>query len=217
MPPTHRRLLVSWNLVHGAAVILTAGAAFVGVARFARGADEKAPPAKAPVKAPAAKAADPAAEVKAEDKVLYVKHIQPILKESCVGCHRMQPANAGRGPAGGRGPGGPGGPPGGPGARRGPGGPGGGGPGGPGGGPRGPAGGLRLDDRAAMMKGGKHGKPVVPGKGEESLLYKVLKEPVTIDGEEIHAMPKARPGQDFTPIADDEIELIKKWIDQGAK
>ena len=68
-----------------------------------------------------------------------------------------------------------------------------------------------------ILKGGKHGKAVVPGKGEESLLYRVLKEPVTIEGDEIHAMPKAKPGQEFTPINDDEIELIKKWIDQGAK
>ena len=68
-----------------------------------------------------------------------------------------------------------------------------------------------------ILKGGKHGKAVIPGKGEESLLYKVLKEPVKIENEEIHTMPKARPGQDFTPIGDEEIELIKKWIDQGAK
>jgi hypothetical protein len=68
-----------------------------------------------------------------------------------------------------------------------------------------------------MMKGGKHGKVIIPGKSADSLLFKVLKEPVTIDGEEIHAMPKARPNQDFTPIADEEIELIGKWIDQGAK
>ena len=151
--------------------------------------------------------ADPGAADAAE-RVTYAKHIQPILKESCVQCHKAPAPNAGRGPggpAGGRGPGGAGG------ARRGPGG----GPGG--GGPRGPAGGLRLDDKAMILKGGKHGKAVLPGKGEESLLYQVLKEPVTVEGDEIHAMPKARSGQDFTPINDDEIELVKKWIDQGAK
>lgn len=68
-----------------------------------------------------------------------------------------------------------------------------------------------------ILKGGKHGKAVVPGKGEESLLYRVLKEPVKIGEDEIHAMPKAKPGQEFTAINDDEIELVKKWIDQGAK
>jgi hypothetical protein len=67
------------------------------------------------------------------------------------------------------------------------------------------------------MKGGKHGKAIVVGKGEESLLYKVLKETVTVGDDEIHAMPKAKPGQDFTALPDEEIELIKTWIDQGAK
>jgi hypothetical protein len=161
--------------------------------------------------APAKRADGNAGTDVAGDLVSYARHIQPILKESCVQCHKAPAANAGRGPgdAGARGPGQGG--AGGAGARR----PG--GPGGPGGGPRGPAGGLRLDDKAMILKGGKHGKAVLPGKGDESLLYRVLKEPVTIDGDEVHAMPKARPGQEFTPINDDEIELIKKWIDQGAK
>ena len=35
--------------------------------------------------------------------------------------------------------------------------------------------------------------------------------------DEIHAMPKAKPGQDFQPLAEDQVELVKKWIDQGAK
>src|SRR4051794_5277142 len=34
--------------------------------------------------------------------------------------------------------------------------------------PRGPSGGLRLDDKAAAMKGGKSGAAIVPGKGEDS-------------------------------------------------
>lgn len=125
------------------------------------------------------------ADAAVDEKITYLKHIQPLLKESCVRCHRAPGASAGRGP------------------------------GGPG--MRGPAGGLRLDDRVAILKGGKHGKAVMPGKGEQSLLYKVLKEPVNVDGDEIHAMPKAKPGRDFMPLNDDEIELVKKWIDQGAK
>jgi len=135
------------------------------------------------------------------DKVTYAKDIAPLLKDSCVRCHQVPKA-------GGQPPGAPGGrPPGAPG----------GGPGGPGGGPRGPAGGLRLDDKAQIMKGGKHGKAVVPGKAEQSLLYKVLKEDATVGKDTIHAMPKAKPGQDFQPLADDQIEMIKNWIDQGAK
>jgi hypothetical protein len=30
-------------------------------------------------------------------------------------------------------------------------------------------------------------------------------------------MPKSRPGQDAKPLTDEQIELIKQWIDQGAK
>ena len=164
-----RRARDGWgrSLVVAAAALLVAG--------VAGASDDKAPGDKA------------AAGAQAAENVTYVKHIQPILKESCVGCHKAPAANA-RG-----------------------------GGGGPGGRPRGPAGGLRLDDKAMILKGGKHGKAVVVGKGEESLLYRVLKEPVKIGDDEIHAMPKARQGQEFTPINDDEIELIKTWIDQGAK
>lgn len=191
------------------AIALAVVIGFFAAAARVGAADEKAAAKPADKKAVVAKegdAKDGAGD--AAEKITYVKHIQPIMKESCVQCHKAPAANAGRGSGGG--------PPGGPGARRGPGGgPGGGGPGGPG--MRGPAGGLRLDDKAMILKGGKHGKAVVPGKGEESLLYKILKEPVTIEGDEIHAMPKAKPGQDFTPIEEDEIELVKRWIDQGAK
>ena len=195
------------RLLRPAAVVLLAGVGVVGMAQGAGAADEK--PEKA-----AAKVADK--DAAAADKVTYAKDVQPLLKQSCVGCHQA-PNAAGRGPGGrgpgGRGPGGPGGPGG-----RGPGGGFGGGPGGPGGGgPRGPAGGLRLDDKAQILKGGKHGKAVVPGKAEESLLYKVLKGPATVGKDEIHAMPKPKPGQDFEPMADDQVQVIKNWIDQGAK
>ena len=83
--------------------------------------------------------------------------------------------------------------------------------------PRGPAAGFRLDDKAAAMKGGKHGVAIVPGKADESLMYKLLAGPVTIDNKEVAAMPKAMRNQPFKPLAKDKIELIKQWIDQGAK
>lgn len=83
--------------------------------------------------------------------------------------------------------------------------------------PRGPAAGFRLDDKAAAMKGGKHGVAIVPGKPDESLLYKLLAGPVTIDNKEISPMPKPQRNQPFKPLAKDKIELIKQWIDQGAK
>lgn len=79
------------------------------------------------------------------------------------------------------------------------------------------AGGLRLDDKAAAMEGGKSGKDIVPGKGDESLLYKVLKGSETVGDNEVHQMPKAMRGQKAKPLSDKQIELIKTWIDQGAK
>jgi cytochrome c553 len=82
---------------------------------------------------------------------------------------------------------------------------------------KGPAGGLRLDDKAAFLKGGKSGKAVVPGKSKESLLSKLLQGPAKAGGREIPGMPRAMPGQEFKPIDAARIELIKKWIDQGAK
>jgi hypothetical protein len=87
----------------------------------------------------------------------------------------------------------------------------------PGGRQRGPAGGLRLDDKDALLKGGKHGKAVVPGKGDDSPLYKILKGSVTMDNEEIDAMPKPKKGEQFKPLADEKQQIIKAWIDQGAK
>jgi hypothetical protein len=67
------------------------------------------------------------------------------------------------------------------------------------------------------MKGGKHGKAIVPGKAEESLLYKLLKGPAKVGDEEVKAMPRPRPREEFKPLPDEKIELIKRWIDQGAK
>jgi cytochrome c553 len=108
-----------------------------------------------------------------------------------------------------------------------------------------PAGNLRLDDAAAAMKGGKSGPSIIPGKGKDSLLYKVLLGPVTIKGRTIPLMPKTwggggpgggpggpgggpkgggGPGGPGGPgggqgakLPAEKIDLIKKWIDQGAR
>jgi hypothetical protein len=127
-------------------------------------------------------------------QISFSKDIQPLLKESCVKCHKAPEAR--------NGPGGQGGGPGGGGGRR---------------GPQGPAGGLRLDDPALMMKGGKHAPDIVAGKAGDSLLYQVLKGQVTKGNDKINQMPKGRPNQPPKPLADDKIALIKAWIDQGAK
>ena len=168
--------------------------------------------------APSAKGADkPAAASKANKKdaapadpdkpIDFATDIQPIFSESCVRCHKAR----GGGPGGARGPGAPGGGGGGDNAQRGPGG-GGRGPGG-----MGPGGGLRLDDKAAALKGGRHGKSIITGKADDSLLYNVLNGRVKVGNDEVHQMPKARPNQEAKPLPDDQIDLIKRWIDQGAK
>jgi mono/diheme cytochrome c family protein len=78
-------------------------------------------------------------------------------------------------------------------------------------------GGLRLDDKAEALKGGKSGKAVVPGNAKESLLYKLLQGPAKAGDHEIDAMPKAMRGKPFKPLAPAQVEVVKKWIDQGAK
>jgi hypothetical protein len=67
--------------------------------------------------------------------------------------------------------------------------------------------GLRLDSRAAMLKGSKDEKVVTPGKSAESSVYKLVALP-DADGR----MPKDQP-----PLSKEQIEKIKLWIDQGAK
>lgn len=66
---------------------------------------------------------------------------------------------------------------------------------------------LDLGTYEALMKGGKRGKSVVPGKADDSLLYKSA-------GKTVRPLmpPKAE-----TPLTPEELALIKLWIDQGAK
>jgi hypothetical protein len=65
-------------------------------------------------------------------------------------------------------------------------------------------GGLDLKTLASIEKGGDNGKAVVPMKLAESLVWKTID-----DGE----MPPAGK----KPLTKTEIELIKKWIESGAK
>ena len=66
-------------------------------------------------------------------------------------------------------------------------------------------GGLRLDDIAALKKGGKHGALFVAGKPEKSLLLKQ----VTGDPPE---MPENEP-----PLTAEKVKILRDWIAQGAK
>ncbi len=68
--------------------------------------------------------------------------------------------------------------------------------------------GLRLDRRAGAMDGGDMGVSIVPGKSDESLLVHVLLGA----SEQVSQMPAERE-----PLPPEQIELVKRWIDEGAK
>ncbi len=66
-------------------------------------------------------------------------------------------------------------------------------------------GGLRLDDIAALKKGGKHGALFVAGKPDKSLLLKqVIGDPPE--------MPENEP-----PLTAAKVKVLRDWIAQGAK
>lgn len=66
---------------------------------------------------------------------------------------------------------------------------------------------LRLDTKARAMKGGISGAVILPGKGRESrLMHRILGE----DGEQ--RMPLGGES-----LKSEQIELIRKWIDEGAE
>jgi len=70
------------------------------------------------------------------------------------------------------------------------------------------AGGLRLDDRDAILIGGKSGPAIIPGApGDSLLIHRVL-----ADDPSKARMPK---GED-EPLSDKEIADLKTWIAQGA-
>jgi len=67
---------------------------------------------------------------------------------------------------------------------------------------------LRLDSKISMVKGGEGGAALVVGKAAESELVKRLLLP--LDNED-HMPPKEKP-----QLRQEEIALLKWWIDQGA-
>ena len=68
--------------------------------------------------------------------------------------------------------------------------------------------GLRLETRTLMLRGGDDGASIVPGKSADSPLL----QRISADNEE--RMPPESEGPALTA---DEVALIRKWIDQGAK
>ncbi|MBI3209488.1 MAG: hypothetical protein HYZ37_11390 [Candidatus Solibacter usitatus] len=65
-------------------------------------------------------------------------------------------------------------------------------------------GGISFQDRASLLKSGRHGRLVVPGKPDESYLLRTLSHKDEI---------KMPPG---IPLSRKEILVIRKWIEQGA-
>ncbi|MDB5386603.1 MAG: Protein of unknown function (DUF1553)/Protein of unknown function (DUF1549)/Planctomycete [Planctomycetaceae bacterium] len=63
---------------------------------------------------------------------------------------------------------------------------------------------LRLDSREALLKGGKNGPTIVPGKPDESLLLKVLEYTGDIQ------MPPDEK------LDDETRDAMKKWIEKKA-
>src|SRR5205823_656494 len=64
-----------------------------------------------------------------------------------------------------------------------------------------------LGSYEGLLKGGKRGKPIVPGKSADSLLVKLAGK----------TDKPAMPPKTEEPLTPDELALVKLWIDQGAK
>lgn len=69
-------------------------------------------------------------------------------------------------------------------------------------------GGLRLDDFAAIMKGGENGPAIIVGSSAKSPFVTRLELPLEHDD---HMPPADKP-----QVTSEEIELFKFWIDRGA-
>jgi hypothetical protein len=67
--------------------------------------------------------------------------------------------------------------------------------------------GLRVDTVALAIQGGDGGPAIVPGKSAESRLIAA----VSGTSDEISRMPLDKP-----PLSAQEIEILRRWIDQGA-
>ena len=68
---------------------------------------------------------------------------------------------------------------------------------------------LFMDTYESLMKGGKHGQAVKPGSSSESLLIQKMGEDPPF-GKRMPSSKKLIP-------TSEQIEILKKWIDQGAK
>jgi WD40 repeat protein len=66
---------------------------------------------------------------------------------------------------------------------------------------------LDMGSYESLMKGGKRGRPIVPGKSADSLLVRLAGK----------TRKPFMPPKTEEPLTPEELALIKLWIDQGAK
>ncbi len=71
---------------------------------------------------------------------------------------------------------------------------------------------LDLSSYDALIKGGKSGETIKPGKSDESILYKAMARTSVPP-----ARPRAMPPKGDEPCTPEELALVKLWIDGGAK
>ena len=70
-------------------------------------------------------------------------------------------------------------------------------------------GGLSMDTRDSMIKGGHHGPAIVPGDAANSLLVKLIR----------HEGPKDDPmdmPQRKDKLSDSDIAIVERWVNAGA-
>jgi WD40 repeat protein len=65
-----------------------------------------------------------------------------------------------------------------------------------------------ISSYEGLVKGGKRGTAIIPGKSDASLIYKVMGRT---------SKPFMPPPKDEAPCTPEELALVKLWIDQGAK
>ena len=70
---------------------------------------------------------------------------------------------------------------------------------------------LYMDSYETLMKGGKHGKAILPGNSKESLIPQKMSDNPPFGKE----MPP--PGKNRKVPTPEQIETMRLWIDQGAK
>ena len=67
-------------------------------------------------------------------------------------------------------------------------------------------GGLSVETLAALTTGGAHGPSLVPGSASESHLYR-----------RVAGLAEPRMPMGMTPLNEKEIDLLRDWINEGAK